>query len=225
MQQAVDAAEVNERTVIGDVLDDAVNNLAFFEVLNDFRTLLGARLFENRAARNDDVAATLVHLEDFEGLRVVHERRDVADRTDVDLRTRQEGNGAVEIDGEATLDLVEDDAFDALASFELDFELGPAFFAASLFARENGFTKRVFDALDIDFDFVADLQRAVLGLGAEFLQRNATFNLEADVDDGDVLFDRGNDALGDIAFGEIVSGEGFLQKGCEIFARGVCLRH
>ena len=37
VQQAVDAAEVNERTVVGDVLDDAVNNLAFFEVLNDFQ--------------------------------------------------------------------------------------------------------------------------------------------------------------------------------------------
>src|SRR5690606_19049794 len=114
VQQAVNAAEVNERTVIGDVLDDAVDNLAFFEVLNDFRTLLSTGLFENRTARNDDVAATLVHLEDFEGLRVVHQRSDVTDRTDVDLRTRQEGDGAIQIDGEAALDLVEDDAFDAL---------------------------------------------------------------------------------------------------------------
>ncbi len=92
MQQTVDAAEVNERTVIGDVLDDAFDNLAFFEVLNDFRTLLGTGLFQNGTARNDDVAATLVHLEDFEGLRVVHQRGNVADRTDVDLRARQEGD-------------------------------------------------------------------------------------------------------------------------------------
>ena len=40
-----------------------------------------------------------------------------------------------------------------------------------------------FGAADED---VADLQRAVLGLGTEFLQRYATFDLEADVDDGDV---------------------------------------
>jgi hypothetical protein len=119
VQQAVDAAEVDERTVIGDVLDDAVDNLAFFEVLDDFRTLFSAGFFKNGTTRNDDVAATLVHLEDFEGLRVVHQRGYVADRTDVDLRTRQEGNGAVEIDGEATLDLVEDHAFDALAGLNL----------------------------------------------------------------------------------------------------------
>ncbi|MGO7830684.1 hypothetical protein ACC690_39565, partial [Rhizobium johnstonii] len=49
-----------------------MHNLAFFEVLNDFRTLLGTGFFQNRKARNHDVAAALVHLEDFEGLRVVH---------------------------------------------------------------------------------------------------------------------------------------------------------
>ncbi len=128
--------------------------------------------------------------------------------------------GTVEIDREAALDLVEDDAFDALASFELDFELDPALFAASLLARQNCFAERVFDALDIDFDFVADLQRAVLGLGAEFLQRDAAFDLEADVDNGDILFDAGDDALGDIAFGEIVLGKGLFEKGREILARG-----
>ena len=68
VQQAVNAAEVNERTVIGDVLDDAFDHLALFEVLDDLGALFGAALFENRTARHDDVAAALVHLEDFEGL-------------------------------------------------------------------------------------------------------------------------------------------------------------
>ena len=225
VQQAVDAAEVDERTVVGDVLDDAVDNLAFFEVLNDFRTLLGTGLFENGTARNDDVAATLVHLEDFEGLRVVHQRGDVADRTDVDLRTRKEGHGAVQIDGETTLDLVEDDAFDALAGLELGFELDPAFFAASLLARQNSFAEGVFDALDIDFDFVADLQRTVLALDAEFLQRDATFDLKADVDNRHILFDRGDDALGHIAFGQIGLCEGFFEEGCKVLPRGVRYCH
>ncbi len=88
MQQAVDAAEVDERTVVGDVLDHAFDHLAFFEVLHDLRALLGARLFKHGAARHDDVAAAAIHLEDLEGLRVVHEGRDVADRTDVDLAER-----------------------------------------------------------------------------------------------------------------------------------------
>ncbi len=143
VQQTVDAAEVDERTVIGDVLDDAFNDLTLFEVLDDFRTLFRTALFKNGTTRDNDVAAALVHLEDFEGLRDVHERGDVADRTDVDLRTRQEGNGTVQIDGETTLDLVEDDAVDALAIGELLFQLDPAFFTAG-FSRDRTASPRAF---------------------------------------------------------------------------------
>ena len=159
VQQAVDAAEVDERTVVGDVLDDALDDLAFLEALHELRALLGAGLLEHGAARHDDVAAALVHLEDLEGLRVVHQRGDVADRADVDLAARQEGHGAVEVDGEAALDLVEDDAFDALALVELLFEPDPALFAAGLLARQHRLAERVLDALEIDLDGVADLQR------------------------------------------------------------------
>src|SRR5690606_38511764 len=130
--------------------DDAFDHLALFEVLDDLRTLLCTALFQHGAARNDDVAAAAIHLQDLEGLRVVHQRGDVADRANIDLRTRQEGNGAVQIDGEAALDLVEDDAFDALTLGKLLFELDPALLAASLFAGKHGFAQRVLDALDID---------------------------------------------------------------------------
>ena len=126
--------------------------------------------------------------------------------------------GVVEIDREAALDLVEDHAFNALTSFELGFELDPAFFAASLFARQNSFAERVFDALNVNFDFVADLELAVLGAGAEFLESDATFDLQADVDNRNVLLDGGDDTLGDVAFGQIVLGKELFEKGCEILA-------
>ena len=114
MQQAVDAAEIDERAVIGDVLDDAFDRHAFFEVGHDFVALFGAALLEHGAARHDDIAAAAIHFQDLEGLGHAEQRGDVADRTDIDLRARQEGHGAVEIDGEAALDLVEDDAVDLL---------------------------------------------------------------------------------------------------------------
>ena len=212
VQQAVDAAEVDERTVVGDVLDDALDHLALFEVLDDLGALLGAALLEHGAARHDDVAAAAIHLEDLERLRIVHQRGDVADRPDVDLAARQEGHGAVEIDGEAALDLVEDDAFDALALVEFLFEPDPALFAARLLARQHGLAKRVLDALDIDLDRIADLQLAVLGLGAEFLHRHAAFDLEADVDDGHILFDGRDDALDDLTFARMTVGKGFFEQ-------------
>ena len=105
VQQAVDAAEVHERAVVGDVLDHAVDDLALFEVLHQLLALLGAGLFQHGAAGDDDVAAAAIHLQDLERLRHVHQRADVADRTDVDLAARQERHRAVEIDGEAALDL------------------------------------------------------------------------------------------------------------------------
>ena len=60
---------------------------------------------------------------------------DVADRADIDLGARQERHGAVEIDREAALDLVEDDAGDLLVAFEGLFQLAPALLAARLVAR------------------------------------------------------------------------------------------
>ena len=70
VQQAVDAAEIDERAVVGDVLDHAVDDLALFEVLHQLLALLGAGLFQHGAARHDDVAAAAIHLEDLERLRL-----------------------------------------------------------------------------------------------------------------------------------------------------------
>ncbi len=164
VQQAVDAAEVDERAVVGDVLDQAVDDLALGEAGDDVGALLGARLLEHGAARDDDVAAAAVHLQDLERLLLMHQRADVAHGADVDLRARKERHGAVEIDREAALDLVEDDARHLLALLVQLLEAGPALLAARLVAREHGFTERVLDALEVNFHRVADLE--VLGLPA-----------------------------------------------------------
>ncbi len=221
MQEAVDAAEIDERTVVGDVLDHAVDHLALFEVLHQFLALLGAGLFEDRAARDDDVAAAAIHLEDLERLRVVHQRRDVADRPDVDLRARQEGHRAVEVDGEAALDLVEDDAVDLLVVLERLLQLAPALLAARLVARQHGFTERILDAVEEHLDLVADLELAFASGAGKLAQRDAALGLQADVDDGHVLFNRNHLALDDGAFLKVSAGEGFIQHRGEIVAAGV----
>ena len=71
----------------------------------------------------------------------------------------KERDGAVEIDGEAALDAAEDHAGDAGLLVEGALELDPAFLAAGLVARQHGFAQRVLDALEIDLDVVADLDR------------------------------------------------------------------
>ena len=112
-------------------------HLALGQALDQAAALLGAGLFEDGAARHDDVAAAAVHLEDLERLRHVHQRADVADRADVDLAAGQEGHGAAEVDGEAALDAAEDHALDALAGFEFLLELVPGGFAAGAVAADS----------------------------------------------------------------------------------------
>src|SRR5262249_26351123 len=48
--QPVDAAEIDEGAVVGDVFHDAIDDLALFEVLDQFLALLGPRLFQDGAA-------------------------------------------------------------------------------------------------------------------------------------------------------------------------------
>src|SRR6202046_5377986 len=69
VQEAVDAAEIDERAIVGEVLDRAVDDLAFREVGDDLVPLLGPALLEHRAAGDDDVAAAPGHLEDLERVR------------------------------------------------------------------------------------------------------------------------------------------------------------
>jgi hypothetical protein len=60
------------------------------------------------------------------------------------------------------------------------------------------------------------------GLGAEFLERNAAFGLQADVDDG---FNSDDLAAYDLTLTRVTVGKGFFQKRGEIVARGICCRH
>ena len=75
VQQAVDAAQVDERAVIGDVLDDALDDRAFVQRRQELLALLAQARFEHGAARDDDVVALAVELDDLELERLVLVRR------------------------------------------------------------------------------------------------------------------------------------------------------
>src|SRR5271165_4202139 len=220
VQEAVDAAEIHERAVVREVLDRSVDDLAFRQIGDDLVALLGPALLENGAARDDDVATAAIHLEDLERLGHVHQRSDVAHRADVDLAPRQEGDRPVEVDGEAALDLVEDHPFYLLILLEGLLELDPTLLAPSLVARNDGFAERVLDALEIDLDLIADARGRIAAVVGEFLEGDAPFRLQADVDDGHVLFDRDDAALDHRALESLVGAVGLVQKRGKILARG-----
>jgi hypothetical protein len=88
VQQAVDATEVHERAVVGEVLDGALEHGAFLQVVHERAALGGELLLDDRATGNDNVVALLVELDDLELERLAFEVRGVAHGTDVDERTR-----------------------------------------------------------------------------------------------------------------------------------------
>src|SRR5690606_14063123 len=171
--------------------------------------------------RDDDVAARTVHLQDGEGLFLAHQRADVADRTDVDLRARQEGRGAAQVDGEAALDAADDGAVDRMAFGEHGFQTGPGFFAASLVAADDGLAHRVLDALQVDLDVVADLGQDGAFALAVHAYGDAALGLQTDVDDDDVFFNADDAAVNDLAFAKVAALQLFVEERGEIVAGGV----
>src|SRR5207249_2036075 len=83
VDQPVDAAKVDERAVVGDVLDRPLEDDALFEDLERFRLERGALALEHRASGDDDVAAGPVELEDSEAAALAEVAIEVARRPDV----------------------------------------------------------------------------------------------------------------------------------------------
>ena len=98
-------------------------------------------------------------------------------------------------------------------------ELAPALFAPRLVARQHRLAERVLDALQIDFDGVADLDFVAPAGTLEFLERDAPLGLQADVDDREVLLDADDGPLDDGPFRQIAAAEGLFEQGGEVFAR------
>src|SRR5262245_36396490 len=220
VQETVDATKIDEGAVVRDILDQARGHLAFGQSAYNLGALLGARRLEDLASGHHDVAAAAIHLQDLEGLRRMHQRADVAHGSDVNLAAGQKGHGAVEVDGEATLDLVEDDAFNLLLVGEFLFQPRPAFFPSRLFPRQHGLTQRVLHAFEINLDGIADLQIGGFAGQAKLAQRHPAFHFQADVDDGQIFFDGGDGALHHATFEGVLLRQGLVQQCRKILSRG-----
>ena len=90
VEESVDAAEVDERTVVGDVLDHAIHDCADLETTDGLLALRLTLLREEDAAREHDVAALLVELDDLELVGLADDLLEVLDRAKVHLGARKE---------------------------------------------------------------------------------------------------------------------------------------
>jgi hypothetical protein len=176
VQQAVDAAEVDERAVFGQVLDDSLDDLAFLQLLERHLLQLGALLLQQHAARQHDVAALLVELDDLEPVLLADERVQVAHRAQVDLRAGQERlHAAADGDRQAALHPRADRPFDQLVALARAGNLVPDLEAVCLLLGQHAQAVLVLPALQENVDLVAlfDRDRAV-GL-RELVERDRSF--------------------------------------------------
>src|SRR5579864_8598238 len=86
-------------------------------------------------------------------------------------------------------------------------------------SRDSTASQRIFDAFEIDLDGVADLDLGVAARSGEFAQRHAAFGLQADVNDGQLLFDPHHRPFDDGAFLQVAVAERFFEQRGKIFAR------
>ena len=180
MEQAVDAAEIDERAVVGDVLHHALEHLALGEGVERVLLLLGVLFFEERLARQHDVAALLVHLDDAHPQFLAAQRVEVR-AAHVDLRSGQERADA-DVHRQAALDALDDAADDDLALGIGLLDLVPNLHLLGFFAREHDVAFAVFGALEQHVDDVAGLDRHLAALIQKFGDRDNAFR-HYDVDD------------------------------------------
>jgi hypothetical protein len=190
VEQAVDAAEIDERAVLGEVLDDPLDDLPFLEALERLALELGALLLEQHAAGQDDVAALLVELDDLELVVLADERVQVADGAEIDLRAGEERlHAAADRDGQAPLHPLRDRPLDQLVALARGGDLVPHLEPVGLLLGEHAQPVLVLARLEQDVDLVARLD-ADLSVGHDELgQRDLPLGLVADVDDHVVLGD------------------------------------
>ena len=85
VEQAVNAVQFNERSKVGDVLDDAVADLASLHVDEDVLAAIVAFLFDKFAAGENDVFAVLVDFDNLELVSLADKLVEVARWDDVNL--------------------------------------------------------------------------------------------------------------------------------------------
>lgn len=212
VEKTVDAAEVDEGTVVGDVLDDALDDGAFLERFEQLGAFFAHVGFDDGTARNDDVVALAVELDDleFEGLAFVRGR--VLDGTRVDERAREEGTNAVGHDGETALNLARDRTGDEFTAFESLFEVHPGGETLGLVAAEDGVAVAVFDGFDGDGNEVARLDGHFTAVILEFFDGHVGFALEAGVDDDEVVIHADHFGGDDFALTHFVTGKTFFEQ-------------
>ena len=183
-------------------LTTPAEHLALGQRLERVLLLLGVLLLEEDLAREHDVAALLVHLDDAHAQLLAAQRVEVAHGAHVDLAAGQERPHA-DVDGKATLDPFDDAADHDLLVGVRALDLVPDLHLLGFFAREDDVAVAVFGLLEQHVDDVAGLHGDLPVLVEELLDRDDALGLESDIDHHFGVGDLQHRSLDDLAFRDV----------------------
>ncbi len=197
VEKAVDATEVDKRTVVGEVFDDAVDDSAGFQLLEGLFLESRPLFFKKGTAAKHDIAAVLVEFDDLEGKFLAQVLVEVSRGAKLDLGTGKEGLDA-DVDLEATFDTVGDDATDQFVLVVLGGDDLPDLHAVGAFFGEDTLSLFVFALFEEHVDDVAGLDGDLTVFVGELVDVDAAFGFEANIDEDILLADLQNATVGDL---------------------------
>ena len=207
VQQAVDAAEVHERAVIGEVLDHALEHRALRSFSSSCSRSSECSLSTTARRETTTLLRLRSSLMSLNSSSLPSRYTGIAHGAHIDQRTRQECADVLDVDGETALDLAADAAGDGGVLLEGFFQFVPHHGALGFLARQHGFAEAIFEGVQRHLDFVADGDVELACVVTELFDRHDAFGLQAGIDHHDVGADFDDDAGDDgagLQLGQIV---------------------
>ena len=188
VDETVNATEVNEYTIRGDVLDSTLDDLALLKLRDEFLALLFELSLDEHLVADNDIAVLLVDLHNLEFHCLVDEYVIVTDWLNVNLRTWEECLDAKDINDHTTLGATLHETSDNLLVLESLVDTGPRSSGASLLVREHELTSAILGRINVNLYFITFFQ---VGIVAELRCWDYALALVANVYDNLTLVDSG----------------------------------
>jgi hypothetical protein len=156
VDEAIDATEVHEHTVAGDVLDGTLEHLTFLQAADDLLLLGFEFSLDEGLVGHHHVLELLVDLHDLELHVLAHELVVVADGLHVDLAAGQEGLDAEHVHDETALGAALHVTRDDLVGLHGVVHLAPGVVHACGLVAHDHLAAAVLLLLDVDLHLIAD---------------------------------------------------------------------
>ena len=221
VHETVDATEVDERTEVDDRRHRALADLALVQVVEEVRARLRLGLLEQRTAREHDVVAVLVELEDLRLDLLTQVRGQVTDAAQLDQRCGEESAQA-DVDDESTLDDLDHGTGDNTVVLLDLLDVAPRTLVLGTLLREDEAAFLVLLLENQRLDLVADVDNLVgvdVVLDGKFARGDDALGLVSDVEEHLVAVDLDDGALDERAVVEVLALEGLFDRGQEVLSR------